>query len=53
MVVGGAEKNSSVEMNFYSPEYQKLKNNLHQLLLEKIDLEKLQQLTTSQFKREI
>lgn len=53
MVVGGTEKISSVEMDFYSPEYQKLKNNLHQLLLEKIDLEKLQHLTADQFKREI
>lgn len=53
MVVGGTEKSPSVELNFYSPTYQKLKYQLHQLLLEKIDLEKLQNLTTEQFKREI
>lgn len=53
MVVGGTDKSSSAEMDFYSPAYQKLKNKLHQLLLEKIDLEKLQNLTPEQFKYEI
>jgi pilus assembly protein CpaF len=53
MVVGGTEKSPTMENNFYSPVYQKLKYQLHQLLLEKIDLEKLQNLSTEQFKREI
>ena len=36
MVVGGTEKSPTMENNFYSPVYQKLKYQLHQLLLEKI-----------------
>ena len=52
-VVSPTEAISSVEMDFYSPAYQKLKRHLHHLLLEKIDLERLQTLTIDQFKREI
>ncbi len=53
MVEGPAESMSSAEMDFYSPAYQQLKQQLHHILLEKIDLERLQTLTTDQFKREI
>ena len=53
MVEGPTESISSAEMDFYSPAYQQLKQQLHHLLLEKIDLERLQTLTTDQFKREI
>ena len=52
-VVGPAETTAAAEMDFYSPAYQQLKQHLHHLLLEKIDLERLQTLTTDQFKREI
>lgn len=52
-VVSPTEAISSVEMDFYSPAYQQLKRHLHHLLLEKIDLERLQTLTIDQFKREI
>ena len=52
-VVSPTEAISSVEMDFYSPSYQQLKRHLHHLLLEKIDLERLQTLTIDQFKREI
>ena len=52
-VVSPVEAMSSVEMDFYSPAYQQLKQHLHHLLLEKIDLERLQTLTIDQFKREI
>jgi pilus assembly protein CpaF len=53
LVARPAESMSSAEMDFYSPAYQQLKQQLHHLLLEKIDLERLQTLTTDQFKREI
>ena len=52
-VVSPTEAISSVEMDFYLPAYQQLKRHLHHLLLEKIDLERLQTLTIDQFKREI
>ena len=51
--VDTARKILSTEMDFYSPAYQTLKNKLHQLLLEKIDLERLQHLTPEQFKKEL
>ena len=41
------------EMNFHSPSYQQLKHHLHQTLLERIDLERLQQLSSEQFRREL
>ena len=53
LVARPAESMSSTEMAFYSPAYQQLKQQLHHLLLEKIDLERLQTLTTDQFNREI
>jgi pilus assembly protein CpaF len=51
--VDTAEKLLSTDMDFYSPAYQTKKNKLHQLLIEKIDLEKLQHLTIDQFKKEL
>lgn len=41
------------EMDFYSPSYQLLKQTMHKTLLERIDLERLQQLSAEQFKREL
>ena len=41
------------EMDFHSPSYQQLKHRLHQILLERIDLERLQQLSAEQFRREL
>jgi pilus assembly protein CpaF len=41
------------EMDFHSPSYQQLKHHLHQTLLERIDLERLQQLSADQFRREL
>lgn len=44
---------SATEMDFHSASYQQVKRQLHQTLLERIDLERLQHLSTEQFKREL
>jgi len=41
------------EMDMYSPAYQQLKQKMHRTLLERVDLERLQKLTTEQFRREL
>ncbi len=43
----------SSEMDFHSPSYQQLKHHLHQTLLERIDLERMQQLSPEQFRRDL
>ena len=52
-VVSPIKPSPMADMDFYSPAYQQLKKNLHQILLERIDLERLQQLSAEQFKREL
>ena len=52
-VVSPLRHASPTEMDFYSPAYQQLKRNMHRTILERIDLERLQQLTPEQFKREL
>ena len=53
VVVSPIKATSASEMDFHSPSYQQLKHRLHQTLLERIDLERLQQLSTDQFRREL
>ncbi len=52
-VVSPLRQAAPTEMDFYSPAYQQLKRNMHRTILERIDLERLQQLTPEQFKREL
>ena len=52
-VVSPIKPSPMADMDFYSSAYQQLKKNLHQILLERIDLERLQQLSVDQFKREL
>ncbi len=52
-VVSPLRQSSPTEMDFYSPAYQQLKRNMHRIILERIDLERLQTLNPEQFKREL
>ncbi len=52
-VVAPVNPGMSRETDFYSPSYLQLKRHLHQTLLDRIDLEQLQQLSTEQFRREL
>ncbi len=52
-VVSTLRQGPPVEMDFYSPAYQQLKSNMHRIILERVDLERLQQLNSEQFKREL
>ena len=53
VVVAPIKAAPASEMDFHSPSYQQLKHHLHQTLLERIDLERLQQLSADQFRREL
>jgi pilus assembly protein CpaF len=53
MAVVSPLRSAPTEMDFYSPAYQLLKRNMHQIILERIDLERLQLLNPEQFKREL
>ncbi len=52
-VVAPIKPSLATEMDFHSVSYQQLKKHLHQTLLERIDLERLQQLSTEQLRREL
>ncbi len=52
-VVAPVNPGMSRETDFYPPSYLQLKRHLHQTLLDRIDLEQLQQLSTEQFRREL
>ena len=52
-VVSPLRQPSPTEMDFFSPAYQQLKRNMHRIILERIDLERLQLLNPEQFKREL
>ncbi len=52
-VVSPIKPAAATEMDFHSASYQQLKQRLHQTLLERIDLERLQHLSAEQFRREL
>ncbi len=52
-VVSPLRQSSPTEMDFHSSAYQQLKRNMHRIILERIDLERLQLLNPEQFKREL
>ena len=50
-LVSGTTYASATEDNFSSEAYQFLRKNLYQIIFDRIDLEKLQQMSPDQFKR--
>jgi pilus assembly protein CpaF len=52
-VISPLRPSPQVELDFYSPAYLQLKRTMHRILLDRIDLERLQLLNAEQFKREL
>ena len=52
-LVSNASQATGNEVDISSTAYQSLRKSMHRILLERIDLERLQQLNVEQFKREM